>query len=348
MTFLGNLDLNRTKEYIITRLESFWLSFIVRAPVFFSYFIAAVCIFCFLPYLIPLTETMGTVEELEYDKSGEIIDVDGYKGYVIDKNPNSSKVIVFIHGFGGSTYTWRDIMPKLEKEGYRVVAIDLKGFGMTEKLENTSYDHASQAQYVNRVLQIKNIPPGVFICHSMGANVTFHFASLYPEKVTNIIAIDGALVPVKPANSEFNFLLRYQPFSTWVRVIAKHTISKYTVKEVLYSAFADGERVPANLVEEYSKPLLLPNWEDAVVGFIRDIPRNTINLELVPEKNGLVIWGEKDEWITLENSKVIAEKLNANIVIVKDSGHLPMEEYPKETYEIILKYLKSLEPENHE
>ena len=84
-------------------------------------------------------------------------------------------------------------MPALVNRGYRAIAIDLKGFGLSDKAFREDYSHPAQADFVVRLLDSLAIDQAVMMGHSMGANVLVHLAMNYPERVTELIIVDGAV-----------------------------------------------------------------------------------------------------------------------------------------------------------
>jgi pimeloyl-ACP methyl ester carboxylesterase len=82
-----------------------------------------------VPYLISLDpdNTQPPHHDL-VSQYGRFLDIDGMAIYVEERNAGSSQqAIVFLHGFGGSTFSWRENAPCFAAQGYRVVSLDLKG-----------------------------------------------------------------------------------------------------------------------------------------------------------------------------------------------------------------------------
>ena len=86
----------------------------------------------------------------------------------------------------------------------------------------------------------------------------------------------------------------------------------------------------------------LKDWDLSLLGIIRDSGKNVLQKPLSDIKaKTLVIWGEKDSWIDLtKGMQINAEIENSSLRIIKNSGHLPMEENPELFNEILIEFLK--------
>jgi pimeloyl-ACP methyl ester carboxylesterase len=84
--------------------------------------------------------------------------------------------VILLHGFGGSTFSWRLTLPALADAGYSAVALDLRGFGLSDKDGGADHGHAAQARYVAALMDELAIQDAVVVGHSMGGNVAAHLA----------------------------------------------------------------------------------------------------------------------------------------------------------------------------
>jgi len=128
-------------------MRSFWRRH--RTVRILSYVVLPfVLLVCVLPYLIPVGQTQPDISPDDLvGEHGRFLDVDGVRIYVEDQNPQSSQAtLVFIHGFGGSTFSWRHNAPFFHAQGYRVVSLDMKGFGLSHKDFASDYSHPAQAE----------------------------------------------------------------------------------------------------------------------------------------------------------------------------------------------------------
>ncbi len=98
--------------------------------------------------------------------------------------PGEKGTIVLLHGFLSSKKYWQKVASHLHGEGYRVVMIDLLGFGHAPKPSNVRYDYTDHLEHIHNTLTKLNIQGPIIIAgHSMGALLATRYAKLHPESV---------------------------------------------------------------------------------------------------------------------------------------------------------------------
>jgi pimeloyl-ACP methyl ester carboxylesterase len=72
------------------------------------------------------------------DRYDHFVTIDGVR-YHYTEYPGSGQDVFLLHGFASSTYTWEKVAPMLQANGYHVWALDMKGFGWSDKPEDADY-----------------------------------------------------------------------------------------------------------------------------------------------------------------------------------------------------------------
>lgn len=294
--------------------------------------LAVILVILVVPYLVPLGNPAPSIPpEGLAAENGSLMDIEGTSIYVEVYNPQSGAgTIVFIHGFGGSVFSWRENAPFFAARGYRVVALDLKGFGLSQKDFGSNYSHPAQAELVNGVLEGLGIEQAWFIGHSMGTSVMLHLAHLYPEKVSGLVSVDGAVVLEKSFLS-LAPLIGFSPFARAGSVILTRYMNADRVRSILESACYRKETVTDEVFQGYYNRLLTGKWYQSLLGMTRDSNKNALTFPLEEmDLPVLIIWGEHDTWVTREDIDRWKGRLpEAEFYIMDDAGHLPMEEQPE-------------------
>ena len=83
--------------------------------------------------------------------------------------------LLLIHGFGASTYTWRHIAPELART-HRVIAVDLKGFGQSDKPFDSRYSVFDQAELLAELIEEKDLHNLTLVGHSFGGGIALMLA----------------------------------------------------------------------------------------------------------------------------------------------------------------------------
>jgi pimeloyl-ACP methyl ester carboxylesterase len=151
--------------------------------------------------VLPLPGGPGSAAAAFAGPDGRFIDVDGTSTYIITAGPADGPAVVLVHGFGGSTYSWRYTGAVLAAAGYRVVAMDLRGFGLTVKSWDGDYSHAAQARLVLGVMDAVGVESAVLVGHSMGGNVVATVAQIAPDRARALVLVDAAVVGPQASGS---------------------------------------------------------------------------------------------------------------------------------------------------
>lgn len=166
--------------------------------------------------------------------------------YHVYGNP-SQPVLVLIHGLGCSLKYWRCVFAAQELSRYRIVALDLPGFGMSAKPDTFDYDLHSQAEMTYALLHTLNIPRFTLIGHSMGGAIAILLARKYPDSVERLVVIepnlkasDAHLSREIIRHSEAEFVGQYEDF-------------KHMAVETVQSWFVNSHHAD---IEEYLRELL--------------------------------------------------------------------------------------------
>lgn len=120
---------------------------------------------------------------------------EGARIHYVELNPEGTKTIVFVHGLGSYLKFWRYQLDVFAEQGYRVLALDLPGYGKSVKPATFPYTMESFAEVVKAFIEAKGLDKPIIVGHSMGGHTALTLAINYPEMVS-------ALVLTAPAGFE--------------------------------------------------------------------------------------------------------------------------------------------------
>jgi pimeloyl-ACP methyl ester carboxylesterase len=248
----------------------------------------------------------------------------------------TGEAVVLLHGFGASSYSWRQVMPGLAA-AHRVVAIDLNGFGYTERpKQRARYTREAQAKLVLDTLDALGISRAHFVGHSYGGGLTLFLAQTHPERFRTMVLVDSSAPTY--ANDRRSRAAALRPLTgLFVRASA---LRPSVVRKGLLRSFYDDSLVTPELVQAYSDRLRIEGATDAFYGLTAPAPAGeTVVLETIAVP-ALVVWGAHDEVIASEVGRRAAARLpHAEFVLFEKSGHLPMEEEPEAFLRAVLPFL---------
>lgn len=246
--------------------------------------------------------------------------------------------VILLHGFGASTYSWRNVMPALAA-GFRVIAIDLNGFGYTQRPRTfESYTREGQAALVLRVMDALGLDSVHLMGHSYGGGLSLFIASRHPQRVRSLVLVDSSAPTY--ANDRRSRAASVKPLlGLYLR---SFVLRPNTVRRALEHSFHDDSLVTPELVQEYYERLRVEGVVDAYHGLTA--PVRTASEPVVLEEirmPALVVWGAEDLLISAEAGRRAAERMpNAEFALMKGVGHVPMEENPEELLRIVLPFLE--------
>ncbi|MHB0975741.1 MAG: alpha/beta fold hydrolase [Candidatus Aquicultorales bacterium] len=253
----------------------------------------------------------------------------------------SGPPLVLVHGFGAWSFSWRKNIKSLSSR-YRVLAIDLKGFGLSDKPSGASYSLDAQADLLRAFMDRLGIDRAVVAGNSIGGEVALRLYAKHPDKVQGIVLLNST-----GYQSGSDSPLRGVPEAVRPLFARGFVLTKWVVKAQLASAFADPEDdLTEEAVDGYYYPFSLPGAENACVGAWK-----TMRLENQTETArslrvpALIIWGEDDRLLPASNAfRFDADIPDSRLMLLKNTGHSPQEERPAEVNRAILEFGARLAP----
>jgi pimeloyl-ACP methyl ester carboxylesterase len=241
-----------------------------------------------------------------------------------DTGPSKNAIpIVFLHGFGASLQTWETWAQALS-EDYRVISVDLPGFGLTGEDPSGIYTDQRSVEVLEAFLKELKISKVVLVGNSMGGKFAWQFAARYPNQVAKLVLIspDGYASP----GIEYG----KKPDVPAIADLYRYFFSKAFLAMNLEPAYANPKTLNDTLVNRYYDLMLAPGVRGAILARMQQ----TVLQDPVPSLASiqvptLLIWGEKDAFIPISNSNDYLKVMpNAKRVSLPNIGHLPQEEQP--------------------
>ena len=268
---------------------------------------------------------------------GIIRDVAGAKVHYIDEG--SGPAVILIHGFAGSTFSWRFVIPDLAK-AHRVIAIDLPGFGFSDRGPDVDYSHAGQAERVVALLDLLGIQRATLVGHSMGGAIAQRIASRHPDRVERLILV-AAVNAAQPPDAARRGRAA-GPMFALVGVAQRSPRAMYAVgRRALRRMVHDKEFATEEVMRGYIDPLLIPG----TVAAIRKMTEATrqeppADLAAIGAPT-LVLSGASDRAVPPEKALELAEAISgARYLVIPEAGHLLAEERPAAFLEEVLAFLR--------
>ncbi|CAI9097858.1 OLC1v1034371C1 [Oldenlandia corymbosa var. corymbosa] len=251
--------------------------------------------------------------------------------------------IVLLHGLGGSAFHWRYNIPELGKR-YKVFALDLLGFGWSEK-PIIDYDalvwRDQVVDFVKEVVQ----EPAVLVGNSLGGSTALLAATVLQDQVrgVSLLNTDGVFGDPKSDDKESDdsFLHKYilTPFEGVFRLLCLGCVfwplkQRWSVKCLLKTIYKDSSNVDDYLIDSVTMPAADPNagqvHYNALRRFFVDQKKYTLNSVLTRLSCPLLlVWGELDTSIPPAKAVRIKEFYPKTTIVLVHAGHCPHDEAPE-------------------
>ena len=283
-------------------------------------------------YIVSPDKTLEELAPKYAAAPSQFMTLNGMKIHYRDEG--EGPVIVLIHGTGASLHTWEDWTKDLI-EDYRVIRLDLPAYGLTGQDPQKRYSSKDYVDLLDAFLAELKVDQFHLAGNSLGGLISWLYASYHPEKLNKLILLDPSGFPFK--NTPMVIKLAKTPvLNNFVRYVTPRSFIEKNIKEVYY----DHSLIKASTIDRYYDLTLFEGNRDAFIdrAYIeREDYRDRLTLIKSPT---LILWGENDAWIPVSDApKFKASIENAQVVIMPKTGHVPMEERPKESLAIVKAFL---------
>ncbi len=261
--------------------------------------------------------------------------------------------IVLLHGFGASIGHWQKNIGALAAAGYQVYALDLLGFGASDK-PDIDYAMELWQDLVYDFWRALIRRPAVIVGNSIGGLLALMLLAHHPEMVTQGILLNPA-GGLNHRPDELNPLLGkvlgtfgQLASSAWVGPWLFDRIrQKHRIRNSLKQIYSQRSAITDELVEMLYRPSCDPGAQK-VFGAILSAPPGPRPQELLPlvQVPLLVLWGEADPWTPVQASRLYADRTAGppiQVTVLPRTGHCPHDERPELVNPCILDWLRQQE-----
>jgi 2-hydroxymuconate-semialdehyde hydrolase len=278
---------------------------------------------------------------IPHSENSHFVQVDGARVHYQEFGDASKPTIVLIHGYTASLYVWKTVAPMLADAGFHIVALDLLGFGYSEKPSWFDYAISSQARVVARFMNRLGIGRATIIGSSYGGAVAATLALDYPERVEKLVLVDTVC----------NDNLKNHPILKLAAVpgvgealtpflIDSRAFQRYRMRGTL--APANHELITDERVEGILRPLTAADAHHSLLATSRawSACRIEQDAHLINQPT-LIIWGADDKVIPPDDGHRLHDSiLHSRFVILKDCGHIPQEEKSDLFVELVTEFCR--------
>ncbi|RMF24327.1 MAG: alpha/beta hydrolase [Cyanobacteria bacterium J083] len=241
--------------------------------------------------------------------------------------------ILLLHGFDSSLLEFRRLLPLLQSHR-QVWALDLLGFGLTQRLPSLTLGAMAIKQHLYHFWQTLIQQPVILVGASMGGAAALDFTLTYPEIVEKLILLDSAGLAKQPIIGKFMF----PPLDKWATDFLRNPKVRQNISRTAYydKSFATEEaRICAALHVE------LPNWDKSLIAFTKSGGYGSFKSRLPEiEQPTLIVWGKQDKILGTKAANQFKTGIKySKLVWIDNCGHVPHLEQAQITAQAISNFI---------
>lgn len=252
------------------------------------------------------------------------------------RDEGEGQPVLLLHGAFSSLHTFEQWKNMLVKNGYRVLRLDLPGFGLTGSRMDHDYSVPTYLKVIKEFLKILQIPRCHIGGNSLGGWLAWELTLAHPEMVDRLVLVSAAGF-LDDKSIPLPFKMAKTPF---INKVIKYVVKRNLLEGFVKQVYGNKEKVTTELVDRYFDLFSREGNPEAFLALCNQKPKdNTHKLKKITQET-LILWGEEDEWLPVENAYRFSIQMpNSHLIIYEGVGHIAMEEIPQISGKDLLQFL---------
>ncbi|GAB4305269.1 MAG: alpha/beta fold hydrolase [Geminocystis sp.] len=279
-------------------------------------------------------DSIALFEQIQFTKINTPLSSKEIATSYIKKGEGKTPVLL-LHGFDSSVFEYRRLLPFLKKE-YEVWALDLLGFGFTQRQANLNYSPHSIRTHLYHFWSTMINKPMILVGASMGGASAIDFCLSYPQAVEKLVLLDSGGLTKQPIIGKFLFPPLGDLATEFLRNLkVRQSISK--------TAYFNPEFASEDALRCAALHLQCENWSKALISFTKSGGYGSFAEELGQIRaETLILWGKNDKILGIKPASQFQELIpQSKLVWIDNCGHVPHLEKSEITAHHILDFVNS-------
>jgi len=267
--------------------------------------------------------------------------------HIVTTGDHDAPPVIMLHGFPEFWWSWRHQLKFLGENGFRGIAVDLRGFNHSDK-PKSGYDPATQAGDILGLLDALGYESAVIMGHDFGGFLAYTLALLHPQRVKKLVILD-ALHPAIWASYKRLGKVGMRVFVQLTRLghslgnpLLAAANERIGIGWVMQWLAKNRAALPQSTRVMYSRAYARAHhtataYAPAVAAWLRE----SLPSDLYIHQPTLVLWSGNDPTAPIVATHHITETVpNARVIIVPDAGHWLQQEQPDFVNQAVLDFLR--------
>ncbi len=259
----------------------------------------------------------------------------------VERYGHGGTAVILLHGFGTCTFLWRGVAPAISAAGHTAYAIDLFGYGESDRPYDATFGITAQADYVDAAMTALRVQRAILVGVDIGGDVALALAATRPDRVEKLVLINTPAFEQIPARDITQMQRRTAKFA--FRLTRGVLGAAPLLEHVLRGSVANADHMPMRLIARYLAPFVGRDGVNhllALASSVTTADMDEVDLSSI-QAPSLVIWGEEDPWIDSKVAdRLINELPDSRLVRLAGVGRLVPEENAEYLVELLLDFIR--------
>ena len=258
----------------------------------------------------------------------------------VERYGHGGAPILLIHGFGTCSFLFRDVGPALAQANRTAFAVDLFGYGESDRPFDAQYGIEAQSEYLDRALTALRLSKATMVGIDLGGAIAMHLAYTRPERVERLVLINAIALDDVPAEDIKTMQRNTGRYA--LRVSRGILGAAPLMRELLERSVSKPENMPESLVARYLAPYVGQDGLNHLLALARSVDKDDMtDIELgqidCPTK---IVWGDQDMFVSPKLGDRLADTIpGSRLVRLPGTGRLVPEEAPDTLANMILEFV---------
>jgi len=258
----------------------------------------------------------------------------------VERYGHGGQAVLLVHGFGTCSFVWRNVGPSIAMANLTAFAVDLFGYGESDRPFDADYGIAAQAEYLDRALTALRVSKAAVVGLDLGGAVALRFAAAHPERVDRLVLVNPVALDAIPGDDVKSLQKNTGKYA--FRVSRGVMGAAPLMRDLLRKSVSEPEHMPEQLVARYLAPYVGRDGVDHLLRIARFVDRgemDEIDLRALPHPT-LVIWGDRDPWVSAKVGEQLADTIGGSrLVRLPTASRLVPEDNPEMLSNLLLDFL---------